>query len=163
MKISNNQENITIVITTSNPEETYKVGEKIGGNLIKGDIVFLEGKPGAGKTCLAQGIAKGIGVSADNEVISPFYTILNVYKGLLPMYHFDLYRIDTIDEIINLPYEEYLFGSGVSVIEWPNRMVDLLIPEEYFTIEMSWIDENKRRIVIKNKNRRFDNLLNNMR
>ncbi len=101
--------------------ETIEIGEKIGRYLEKGDIVGLTGKLGAGKTTLIQGIARGLGVDSKQYVRSPSFVLIHQYKGKLPIYHMDLYRLKG-KEIIDLGYEEYLFGDGVCIIEWVEKI-----------------------------------------
>lgn len=99
--------------------ETQRLGALLGGLLAPGDVVLLHGDLGAGKTAFTQGIAVGLGVA--RAVNSPTFTILKEYEGRLPLYHFDLYRIESPDEVYALGFEEYLDGAGVSVIEWAER------------------------------------------
>lgn len=136
-----------IVIITNSSEETKKLGGEIGALLKAGDIIGLFGNLGAGKTCLTQGIVRGLKADESEYVTSPTYTIINEYQGYLPIYHIDLYRLNNSNEIYDLGYEEYLFGSGVTIIEWAEKMSDLL-PEEYLKIELSTLGENKRKITI---------------
>lgn len=98
---------------------TQCLGELLGGLLAPGDMVLLEGALGAGKTAFTQGIGRGIGVSG--TINSPTFTLLKEYAGRLPLYHFDLYRIEDPDELVSLGFEEYFSGDGVSVVEWAHR------------------------------------------
>ena len=119
---------MTQEIITNSPEETFALGEKIGQGAGKGWIVALCGDLGVGKTVFAKGFAKGLGITDD--VTSPTFTILQVYEGgRLPLYHFDAYRIGDEEEMFEIGYEEYFFGEGVTLVEWP-EMVEGLIPEE---------------------------------
>jgi len=112
-------------IITRSPEETRKVGQTMGRNLFPSSVVALMGELGSGKTVLAQGIAQGLGITS--LVKSPSFVIVREYEGFLPLYHLDLYRIRTEEEIISLGYEEYLYQKkGVVVIEWAERMKNLL-------------------------------------
>ena len=99
--------------------ETRRLGQALGKLLAPGDIILLEGTLGAGKTALTQGIGKGLGVSV--VINSPTFTILKEYSGRLPLYHFDLYRIDDPEEVFALGFEDYFTGDGVCVIEWAER------------------------------------------
>lgn len=112
------------VIKTTTPEETTRVGRLLGGLLRAGDVVCLNGDLGAGKTRFAQGLAAGMGV--DGPVTSPTFTIINEYQGRLPLYHMDFYRLDDALELEDLGCEEYFYGSGVTVIEWADRVAALL-------------------------------------
>jgi len=108
---------------TQKPEETVELGRKIGRALRQGDILLLMGDLGAGKTTLAQGIAAGLGVSKDQYVRSPTFTLVNEYQGTLPVYHIDLYRIETPSDLVNLNLEEYFFGPGVTLVEWGEKLL----------------------------------------
>ena len=108
--------------TTQNPEETQALGQRIGKKLIPGDLVLLSGDLGTGKTTLAQGISQGLGVGPDQYVRSPSFTLINQYQGNIPVYHIDLYRIESGPDLANLGLEEYLFGEGVALVEWSERL-----------------------------------------
>lgn len=106
-------------------EDTYRIGELMGGKLAPGSIICLEGDLGVGKTVLVKGLAKGIGIT--EPVSSPTFTILQEYReGRLPLYHFDVYRIEDPEEMYELGFEEYLFGDGVCIIEWASQIEELL-------------------------------------
>lgn len=108
------------------PEDTQNLGRRIGRLLQAGDILLLFGDLGAGKTTLIQGIAQGMEVPPDQYVRSPSFTLINEYRGRLPIYHIDLYRIESADEMSDLGLEDYLFGEGVTLIEWGEK----LFPEQ---------------------------------
>ena len=107
-----------------------------------GEVIALCGELGAGKTTLIKGVAEGLGVRPE-EVHSPTFVLMNVYEGRLPLYHFDFYRLDRTDEIVRLDYEEYLGGDGVAVIEWADRMRDLL-PSDHLQVDMEHRGEQSR-------------------
>ena len=112
---------------TFSQTETFDIGKHIGENAKAGDIITLSGDLGVGKTVFAQGVAAGLGIK--DHVCSPTFTILQVYDdGRLPLYHFDTYRIEDPGEMEAIGYEDYFFGDGVCIIEWP-EMVDDLLPE----------------------------------
>lgn len=116
--------------------QTVKIGSAIAKNLKQGDIVCLFGELGSGKTALAKGIAKGLGIKED-KVISPSFVLIRLHtQGRLPLYHFDLYRLKRPQEILGLGYEEYLYGDGVALIEWAGRL-KYLLPKEFLKIELS--------------------------
>ena len=135
------------VIRTQGPQETQSLGVKIGQELIPGDVIALIGDLGTGKTCLTQGIARGVGIAPDEVVSSPSYILINEYNGNIPIYHIDLYRIETAAEIAELGLGEYVDGNGICIIEWADRMDDTL-PDSCVKIHMTWIDENTRSITI---------------
>ena len=113
---------------TNSPEETFALGERIGKEARAGDICTLAGDLGAGKTVFAKGVAAGLGVR--EHVSSPTFTILQEYRdGRLPLYHFDVYRIEDPEEMYEVGLADYLHGDGVCLIEWAERIAELL-PEE---------------------------------
>ncbi|HJV36536.1 tRNA (adenosine(37)-N6)-threonylcarbamoyltransferase complex ATPase subunit type 1 TsaE [Geomonas sp.] len=111
------------VITTSNAE-TAELGARLGRLLRPGDFIALVGELGAGKTQFAKGIATGLDVDADTPVTSPTYTILNIYQGRVPLYHFDLYRLESAEQVEELGFDEYFAGDGACVVEWAERLGD---------------------------------------
>ena len=132
---------------THSPEETQEIGTKIGCQLNPGDVVALIGDLGVGKTCLTQGIARGAGVYQDQTVNSPSYILINEYDGKIPVYHIDLYRLEQLEDIIALGLEEYLDGDGICVIEWADRMSELL-PENHIQVKITGEDEFTRSIQV---------------
>ena len=128
---------------THSPEETQAIGRQIGETLKVGDVIALIGDLGAGKTCLTQGIARGVGIAAHEIVNSPSYTLINEYAGEIPIYHIDLYRLKHHGEIVDLGLEELLEGNGICIIEWADRMSDLL-PANHIQVTMTWVDESTR-------------------
>jgi len=121
------------------------LGRQIGAFLLPNEVVALTGTLGAGKTTLIQGIAAGLGVK--DYVTSPTFIIINEYQGRLPLYHFDLYRLEDLGSIEELGVEEYFQRGGVCLIEWAERMTELL-PAKRETIEIKLIDENEREICV---------------
>ena len=130
-------------IRTKSPEETQALGEKLGRELKAGDVVALIGDLGTGKTCLTQGIARGIGIAPNEIVSSPSYILINEYDGKIPIYHIDLYRLETSAEIAELGLGEYMNSDGICIIEWAERMEDGL-PDTCMKIHIEWEDENTR-------------------
>ena len=104
------------------PEETLQLGKSLGSSLIPGDIILLNGDLGAGKTYLTQGICYGVGLDEGSYIRSPTFTLINEYQGKLPIYHIDLYRIDSLEEIYSLGLEEILFNQGITIIEWAEKL-----------------------------------------
>ena len=116
-----------MAVITNSAAETRALGERLAGQLKAGDTVLLEGELGAGKSELARGVAKGLGVR--ETVTSPSFTILNVYEsGRIPLYHFDWYRLESAEELYELGMDEYLGGDGIALVEWPGRCQDA-VPE----------------------------------
>jgi tRNA threonylcarbamoyladenosine biosynthesis protein TsaE len=120
-------------------------GARLGAALEEGSVVALRGKLGAGKTCFAGGVARGLGV--EEEVTSPTYTIVSEYRGRLPLYHIDAYRLGGDDDFSALGGEEYLYGRGVSVIEWSERIPGSL-PGDAIFVEIAIGDGGKREITL---------------
>ncbi len=108
-------------------EDTYEIGKSIGNGLKAGDILCLTGEIGTGKTAFTKGIANALGVI--DYVISPTFTIVNEYFGRHNLYHFDVYRINDIDEIFETGFEDYIYGQGITVIEWAEMISEILPPE----------------------------------
>ena len=116
-------------------KDTYDLGFKMAEAAVPGDVFCLDGDLGVGKTVFTAGFAKGLGINT--PICSPTFTILQVYEeGRLPLYHFDVYRIADVDEMDEIGFDEYAFGSGVCLIEWGSRIAEIL-PEntKYITIE----------------------------
>ena len=130
--------------TASNsPEQTRELGEKLGRLLSRGNVVALVGELGAGKTVLTQGLARGLGVGPDEYVSSPSFALVNQYRGRVPIYHLDIYRLGGEAEMVALGYEDYFEPDGVTIIEWADKVGELL-PERYLLIEIKIIDRNTR-------------------
>ena len=129
-------------------QKTIEIGRKFAGKLKRGSVVALVGDLGSGKTVFTKGIAKGLGVRNARYVNSPTFVIIKEYKGKLPLYHFDLYRLDKHTSLDEMNYEEYFYGDGVTVIEWADKIRNLL-PEKYIEVKLSVIGENRRTIDIR--------------
>lgn len=134
-------------LIVKNESETYKLGKYIGERLSRGAVLSLNGDLGAGKTHMTKGIAEGMGIK--DYITSPSFTILNTYDGVIPLYHFDVYRIDDIREMYEIGFDEYLYGDGVCVIEWGN-MVSELLPENHINVTIVKLEDDMRGIEIRN-------------
>ena len=106
--------------------ETQALGERLGSRLGRGDVVACIGPLGAGKTCFLQGLARGLGVTAD--VTSPTFVLVNQYRGRVPVYHVDAYRTGSLTELVDVGLEEMLHGEGVTIVEWADKLLPLLPP-----------------------------------
>jgi tRNA threonylcarbamoyladenosine biosynthesis protein TsaE len=146
--------NLTII--TNGPEETKKIGEEVGKLSRPGDLLAFHGELGAGKTCFIQGISQQLEVK--DYVTSPSFTIINEYQGKIPIYHFDLFRLNNVEEILELGYEEYFYGEGLTVIEWAEK-IEQLLPKEHLRIEIKFKDHFKRTISFIPQGNRFEKLL----
>ena len=117
-----------MITETFGSEETFEYGRKLGSEAKAGDVFTLVGDLGVGKTVFTQGFAKGLGI--DEHVNSPTFTILQIYEdGRIPLYHFDVYRIGDLEEMDEIGYEDYVYGDGVSLIEWAN-LIEEIIPKD---------------------------------
>jgi tRNA threonylcarbamoyladenosine biosynthesis protein TsaE len=125
------------------PEETLRLGAFLGNHLTNGSVVALSGELGSGKTCLTQGIAKGLQVPDDFYVTSPSYTLINEYPGRLPLFHVDLYRIGNMVELEETGLDEIMGCDGVTVIEWVEKIIELL-PKERLFISIAVLDHQAR-------------------
>ena len=135
-----------MLTVTNSAEETRALGEQLAERLSAGDVVTLEGELGAGKSELARGIARGLGVT--ETVTSPSFTILNVYEsGRCPLYHFDWYRLESEEELYELGMDEYLGGDGVAVVEWAERCPEA-VPENVLRIRLEVTGGESRRITV---------------
>lgn len=134
-------------------KDTEKLGLKLGEILKKGDFINISGDLGTGKTTLTKSIGKGLGVS--EYITSPTFNLINEYNGRLRLYHFDVYRLKSPEEMFDLGYEEYFYSDGVTIIEWGNNIVDML-PKERLDIYMDvGINDNERKIFINGKGKRY--------
>ena len=134
---------------TNSPIETEKVGEALGKVLTPGTILAYEGDLGAGKTAFTRGLARGLG--AKEQVTSPTYTIVNEYlSGRMPLFHFDMYRLGSSDELFDIGWEDYLARNGVCAVEWSENVEDAL-EEDTIRIDIRRGEhENQREITIEN-------------
>lgn len=134
------------------PEETFELGVKIGKEALPGQVFTLEGDLGVGKTVFTQGVAKGLEI--DEPICSPTFTIVQVYEeGRLPFYHFDVYRIGDVEEMDEIGYDDYIYGEGVSMIEWAN-LIEEILPAHYTAVKIEKDLEkgfDYRRITIEEK------------
>lgn len=139
-----------LIISTTSPEETAELAEKLSTLLQAGDVLTLEGDLGAGKTTFTKGLAKGLGVK--RVVNSPTFTIIKEYKGRVPFYHMDVYRLEDSDE--DLGFEEYFEGEGVTVVEWAQFIADRL-PEERLNIDIRRTGDETRELKFTPAGERF--------
>ena len=122
-----------------------------------GDVVALIGDLGSGKTRWIQGVCQGLDVV--DPVISPTFTLVNEYRGRLPVYHIDLYRLADATETLSFGLEEYLFGNGISLVEWADKALEFF-PKSYLAIELYYLADTKRRVLMRPYGDRFSHLLN---
>lgn len=139
-------------ITTHSADDTQALGKKLAESLRPGDVIAYFGDLGAGKTAFTRGIAEGLGVS--EQVTSPTYTIVNEYlSGRLPLFHFDMYRLGSSDELFDIGWEDYLARGGVCAVEWSENVEDALQDAIRVTIEKDPVEPDTRRITIEGGSR----------
>ena len=123
-------------------EETKEFGIKVGKLLKEGDVVCLNGELGAGKTTLTKSIGLGLGV--DDYITSPTFSLINEYDGRIPVYHFDVYRLENTEELYDLGFDEYFYGRGVSIIEWADK-IESFLPQERLVLDIENPDNTDKR------------------
>ena len=142
----------SLKLISHSPEQTQKFGVHIGELAQPGDIFLLVGGLGAGKTCLTQGIAWGLGIK--EYAASPSFVVVRELYGRLPLYHIDLYRLDHVEEIVELGLDDYLYGSGVCVVEWAEKGLSVL-PTEHLLIQIDYLSDTERRFQLKPNGKRY--------
>jgi tRNA threonylcarbamoyladenosine biosynthesis protein TsaE len=147
-------------VITSSPEQTWQIGQMLGSRLEPGDTVCLYGDLGAGKTSFAYGIALGLEVQ-EQYITSPTFTFVNEYKGRIPFYHIDLYRLKAPEELEGIGFEEYIDSDGATVIEWAERAEDEL-PEDRLSVYLNYVDEHSREIGFLAEGERYEKLLHDL-
>ena len=128
------------------PEETEQLGEQLGGTLRPGSVVAYRGDLGMGKTAFTRGLARGLGCTC--RVTSPTFTIVNEYSGALPLFHFDMYRLDSSDDLFDIGWEDYLSRGGVCAVEWSERVEDALPDDTLWVSIARGTGENDRIITV---------------
>ncbi|MBI4298960.1 MAG: tRNA (adenosine(37)-N6)-threonylcarbamoyltransferase complex ATPase subunit type 1 TsaE [Chloroflexi bacterium] len=139
-------------LLSSSPEETQRIGYLLGSQAQQGDIFLLTGGLGVGKTCLAQGIVWGLGVT--EYARSPTFVLVTEYQGRARVYHMDLYRLDDVREILDLGLEEYLLGDGVCIVEWAEKAPDVF-PKEHMQVSLEYLDDKARRIILETQDQGY--------
>ena len=134
-------------ITTHSADETQALGQKMASRLAPGDVIAYFGDLGAGKTAFTRGLAQGLGIT--DPVTSPTYTIVNEYlSGRIPLFHFDMYRLSSSDELFDIGWEDYLSRGGVCAVEWSENVEDALQDAIRVTIEKDADEPDIRHITI---------------
>lgn len=130
---------------TKSRQETINLGAKLAKGFKKGDVIALIGELGSGKTTLVKGIAKGLGVKNSRYVNSPSFVIIKEYQGKIPLYHFDVFRLDSASDLDSVGYEEYFYGDGICVVEWADKIRKLL-PKKHLEIKIKILGDSIREI-----------------
>jgi len=151
-----------LTLNSDSPEQTQLLGSYLGHLAQKADVFLLTGELGAGKTCLVQGIARGLNVK--EYAFSPSFVILRQYRGRLPLYHIDLYRLDQIEEITDLGLEQYFFGDGVCVVEWADKGLHV-VPQDNLLISIHYVpvSQTGRSICLKPQGKRYNELIERLK
>ena len=148
-----------VVLQTKSTFETIRIGKAIGTQLLPGDVIALVGELGAGKTQFIKGLAAGVGVGNSTYVSSPSFTLINEYPGETPFYHIDLFRLGGEKEAEELGLEVYFQGSGVTAIEWADKIPSLL-PKEILFVSIAYMVKNTRTLEITGEGKHFEELVN---
>jgi len=145
-------------VVTESAVSTFDLGRNLGDLLLPGDFIALIGELGAGKTQFVKGLALGLGIPSEEPVNSPSYTILNIYQGRIPLYHFDLYRLSDENEIAELGFDEYFTGTGASIVEWADRL-GIHYPCDNLKVVFSVEGADRRRLTFQATGCRSEELL----
>jgi tRNA threonylcarbamoyladenosine biosynthesis protein TsaE len=150
----------SVKLISHSPEETVSLGVCLGASTEPGDIFLMSGRLGAGKTCLTQGIARGLG--STEYALSPTFVLMREIRGRLMLYHIDLYRLDRIEEISDLGLDDYLYGKGLTVIEWAEKGIGVL-PAEHLLINIDYVSDNERSLEFIPRGKRYEKLLKELK
>jgi tRNA threonylcarbamoyladenosine biosynthesis protein TsaE len=147
-------------LISHSPEQTQKLGARIGKLARPGDTHLLVGELGSGKTCLTQGIAWGLNIK--EYALSPSFVMVRELHGILPLYHIDLFRLNNIEEIIDLGLDDYLYGKGVCVVEWAEKGFSTL-PVEHLLIQINYLSDSERNFQLKPNGKRYQKILDHLK
>jgi len=147
---------------TTSQEETEALGRRLGALLGPGDFLALRGDLGGGKTCFTRGVVQAVAPESAHLVASPTFAIMNHYPGRLPVYHFDFYRMASEDDIADLGFMDYLYGEGVCIAEWSERLENLL-PADHLRITFQYAGDDRRRISVEARGAGPEILLSRLR
>jgi len=153
--------NLEEVFFLSSPEETRRLGFLLGKLLNSNSLVAFIGNLGAGKTCLIQGLARGLGVPDDYVVTSPSFTLANEYPGRVPLFHLDVYRLDGGD-FLETGLDEYFLRKGVVALEWADKVKDIL-PQPHLEVELSRTESGGRRAVLRTQDERYKTIIRDLK
>lgn len=136
-----------LTFNTNSAEETIELGRRIGAKLKKGDVIAMQGTLAAGKTTITKGIAEALGIS--DTITSPTFCLISEYYGTMPLYHMDVYRLDSGEDFVNLGTDDMIYGDGVSIIEWSEKIMEEL-PKKTIILKITPHDDGSRTIEIDN-------------
>ena len=152
----------SFTVVSHSDQETRRWGIKLGRLLSGGEIIGLIGELGVGKTCFVRGVAAGLEVSKDAWIRSPSFTLINEYEGRLPIYHIDLYRISSREETEGLNLREYLYGDGVTLVEWFEHLPGEEVGE-YLELRMTHAGGNRRKLNFIAHGERYERIIKGLR
>lgn len=156
MSLENPDQPYSVSLGSNGPEETQAIGRVLGESAQPGDVFLLLGDLGAGKTCLTQGILFGLG--SEDFARSPTFVLVSQYPARLTLYHMDLYRLDTFEEVLDLGLDEYLYGEGVCVVEWADKAAGAF-PDSHLLVEIEHTSEDSRRLTLTAKGSHYEEIL----
>jgi len=149
-------------VTSRSSVQTRRWGGKLGNLLKGGEIIGLVGELGTGKTCFVRGMAEGLDVGPDAWIRSPTLTLINEYHGRLPVYHIDLYRVGSREELEGLNLREYLYSDGVSVVEWFEHLPADEV-NEYLEVKLAYANGNKRQLMFTPRGKRYEQIVEGLK
>ncbi len=147
-------------LVTGSPEETQEFGRRLGELAEPGDVFLMTGDLGSGKTCLTQGIARGLGVR--ENALSPTFVIMREMHGRLALYHIDLYRLDRLEETEDLGLDDYFYGEGVSVVEWAEKALALMPPDRMM-VRIDYLSNTERRMRLSPNGKRYERMVRRLK
>ena len=153
--------NAPFLFVADSLEKTNFLGRELAFLVLPGDLIALSGELGAGKTTFVKALAASLGI-AEDDVSSPSYTLLNEYAGQIPMYHFDLYRLEGADDVDDLGFDEYMEGDGLAVVEWAD-VAPQILPSEYLEIKIMISGEESRDLELKGIGERYVKIVERLR
>ncbi len=150
------------IFESTDVEQTLRLGNLLGALLAPGDVIALVGELGAGKTTLVKGIAGGLGVTDKRAVKSPTFSLMHRYEGRIPIHHFDVYRLKGTQEMFDLGSDEVIYGNGVAIIEWADKVSECL-PEKHLKITLSLVSNHERTIKLHSYGEHYDKMIDTIK
>ncbi len=154
----------TLDIISHSEAQTRRLGARLAGLLSPGDVIALVGGLGTGKTRFAQGVGRGLGVT--EAITSPTFTLVREYRGSgirLPFFHVDLYRVENAAQTLTFGLDEYLYGDGVCLIEWADRLESSRLPADHLWVDFRHLDQSKRGLLVSPRGLHYEELIKDFR
>lgn len=152
----------TLTFSSNSDRETVAFGREVALLLREGDVLALVGELGSGKTWFTKGVALGLGGAEDTVVTSPSFALVNEYDGRCPLFHMDVYRLQSLEEFLSAGLEEYLYGGGVAVMEWADRWPEIL-PEHTLEVAFVILDAHRRELTLTGKHPRAVEIIDRLK